>query len=45
MKPTTKPKRTAEQQAEEDAIRRQHAANPIRQRPVASSIEGALRPF
>lgn len=33
MKPTTKPKRTAEQRAEEEAIRRQHAANPIRQRP------------
>ena len=33
MKPTTKPPRTAEQRAEEEAIRRQHAANPIRQRP------------
>jgi DNA-binding XRE family transcriptional regulator len=34
MKPTTKPERTAEQRAEEEAIRRQHAANPIRQRPA-----------
>lgn len=34
MKPTIKPKRTAEQRAEEEAIRRQHAANPIRQRPA-----------
>src|SRR5438876_2357623 len=39
MKPTIKPKRTAEQQAEEEAIRRQHAANPVRQRP-ASAITG-----
>src|SRR5439155_1318591 len=31
--PTTKPKRTAEQRAEEEAIRRQHAASPIRKRP------------
>ena len=31
MKPTTKPNRTAEQRAEEEAVRRQHAANPIRQ--------------
>ena len=34
MKPTTKPPRTAEQRAEEEAIRRQHAANPVRQRPA-----------
>src|SRR5437763_4548676 len=27
------PKRTAEQRAEEEAVRRQHAANPVRQRP------------
>jgi DNA-binding XRE family transcriptional regulator len=33
MKPTIKPKRSAEQRAEEEAIRRQHAANPVRQRP------------
>ena len=31
-----KPKRTAEQRAEEEAIRRQHAANPIRQRPAGA---------
>jgi DNA-binding XRE family transcriptional regulator len=34
MKPTLKPKRTAEQRAEEEAIRRQHAANPLRERPA-----------
>ena len=39
MQPTTNPKRTAEQQAEEEAIRRQHAANPVRQRP-AGAITG-----
>jgi hypothetical protein len=33
MKPTMKPKRTAEQRAEEEAIRRRHATNPVRQRP------------
>jgi DNA-binding XRE family transcriptional regulator len=36
MKPTIKPPRTAEQRAEEEAIRRQHAANPIRQRPAGA---------
>lgn len=36
MKPTTKPVRTAEQRAEEEAIRHQHAANPIRQRPASA---------
>jgi ribosome-binding protein aMBF1 (putative translation factor) len=36
MKPTTKPERTAEQRAEEEAIRRQHAANPIRRRPAGA---------
>ncbi|HEY7427757.1 MAG TPA: helix-turn-helix transcriptional regulator [Gemmataceae bacterium] len=36
MKPTIKPKRTAEQRAEEEAIRRQHAANPVRQRPAGA---------
>src|SRR3977135_1694238 len=36
MKPTMKPTRTAEQRAEEEAIRRQHAANPIRQRPAGA---------
>src|SRR5881227_2305419 len=33
---TTKPQRTAAQRAEEEAVRRQHAANPIRQRPVGA---------
>jgi transcriptional regulator with XRE-family HTH domain len=36
MKPTMKPKRTAEQRAEEEAVRRQHAANPVRQRPAGA---------
>jgi ribosome-binding protein aMBF1 (putative translation factor) len=47
MKPTIKPKRTAEQRAEEEAIRRQHAANPIRERPAgavnAQSFAAILR--
>ena len=34
MKPTIKPKRTALERAEEEAVRRQHAANPIHQRPA-----------
>ena len=33
MKPTMKPKRSAEQRAEEEAIRRRHASDPIRERP------------
>jgi len=36
MKPKTKPIRTPEQRAEEEAIRRQHAANPIRQRTAGA---------
>jgi DNA-binding XRE family transcriptional regulator len=36
MKPTIKPPRSAEQRAEEDAIRRQHAANPVRRRPAGA---------
>src|SRR5438309_10174012 len=36
MEPTSKPKRTVEQQAEEEAVRRQHAANPVRQRPAGA---------
>jgi DNA-binding XRE family transcriptional regulator len=36
MKPTSKPPRTAEQRAEEEAIRRQHAAKPIRARPAGT---------
>ncbi len=31
-----KPKRNAEQRAEEEAVRRQHAANPVRQRPAGT---------
>ena len=36
MKPSTKPQRTAEQRAEEESIRRQHAANPVRQAPAGA---------
>lgn len=36
MKPTIKPKRTAEHRAEEEAIRRRHAEKPIHQRPVGT---------
>jgi DNA-binding XRE family transcriptional regulator len=38
MKPTTKPKRTPEQIAEELAVRHQHVANPVRRLP-ASAID------
>ena len=33
MKPAMKPARSAEQRAEEEALRRQHAAKPFRVRP------------
>ncbi len=36
MKSNVKPKRTAEQQSEEEAIRRQHSANPLRQMPAGA---------
>jgi DNA-binding XRE family transcriptional regulator len=36
MKPTSKFKRTAEQRAEEEVIRRQHAQNPIHQLPTGA---------
>jgi DNA-binding XRE family transcriptional regulator len=36
MVPMTKPKRTAEQRAQEEATRRQHATNPIKQRPAGT---------
>jgi len=36
MNSTMKPKRATKQQAEEEAIPRQHAANPIRQRPASA---------
>src|SRR5437762_7330393 len=36
MKPATKPERSAEQRADEEAVRRQHAANPVRQRPAGA---------
>ena len=33
MKPNIKPERSADQRAAEAAVRREHAANPIRERP------------
>jgi transcriptional regulator with XRE-family HTH domain len=36
MEPMIQPKRTAEQRAEEEAVRRQHAAHPIRERPAGT---------
>ena len=36
MKPKVKPRRTAAQRAEEEAIRRQHMANPVRKRPAGT---------
>jgi DNA-binding XRE family transcriptional regulator len=36
VKPTIKPKRTPEQIAAEEAIRRHHATNPVRQRPAGA---------
>src|SRR5437868_5371340 len=36
MKPTIKPKRTPEERTEEEAVRRSHAANPIRERPAGA---------
>jgi ribosome-binding protein aMBF1 (putative translation factor) len=36
MNKTPKPMRTADQRAEEEALRRQHAASPIRQRPAGA---------
>ncbi|HVK18316.1 MAG TPA: helix-turn-helix transcriptional regulator [Fimbriiglobus sp.] len=36
MKPTSKPERTADERAEEEAVRRRHTANPVRQRPAAA---------
>jgi DNA-binding XRE family transcriptional regulator len=36
MKPTTKPKRSPEQLADEQAVRQQHAANPVRRLPAGA---------
>jgi DNA-binding XRE family transcriptional regulator len=36
MKPSSKPMRTAEQRAEEEDVRRQHAAKPVQQRPAGA---------
>src|SRR5580693_7926760 len=36
MKPPTKPSRTAQQRAEEQVVRRQHAANPVRRMPAGT---------
>jgi DNA-binding XRE family transcriptional regulator len=46
MKPTMRPERSAQQRAEEEAIRRQHLANPVRKPPAGtihrSSFEATL---
>src|SRR5260370_3899351 len=42
MKPTIKPKRSAEERAEEEAVRREHAVNPIRQRPAGAINQQSL---
>lgn len=36
MNPAIKPKRSAEQKADEEVVRRQHLANPIRMVPTAA---------
>jgi ribosome-binding protein aMBF1 (putative translation factor) len=36
MKPTTKPQRSAQQRAEEEAVRREHSLQPVRQRPAGT---------
>jgi DNA-binding Xre family transcriptional regulator len=36
MKSTIKPKRTSAELAEEEAIRRQHEANPVKQKPATA---------
>lgn len=52
VKPTIKPERTLQQRAEEEAIRREHATSPVRQRPADavsqqsfSAILGLLAQF
>jgi ribosome-binding protein aMBF1 (putative translation factor) len=46
VRPNVKPQRTADERAEEEAIRRQHAAHPILERPAgtidAQSFAGIL---
>jgi DNA-binding XRE family transcriptional regulator len=42
MKPATKPKRTAEQRAEEEAIRQQHATEPVRHPPASAVNRGSF---
>ena len=42
MNPATKLKRSAEQKAEEEAIRRQHAANPVRVVPAGAINQQSL---
>ena len=39
MKPTTKPHRTTDQQVEEEAVRRQHVANPLIRQPAGTINE------
>jgi DNA-binding XRE family transcriptional regulator len=42
MKPTIKPQPTAEQRAEEEVVRREHAANPVRRRPPGTIQQRSL---
>ena len=43
MKPPMKPQLTAVQRAEEEAIRQQHAARPIRQKPAGTIDQASFR--
>jgi hypothetical protein len=45
MKPMIKPKRTAAELAEEDAVRQQHKANPVKKNRPQPSIARALQQF
>ena len=42
MKPAATPKRTAEERGAEEAIRRQHAAHPIKHRPAGAINQEAF---
>jgi ribosome-binding protein aMBF1 (putative translation factor) len=43
MKPTTKPERSVQQRAQEAAIRRQHAAQPVGGRPAGAVNQESFR--
>jgi ribosome-binding protein aMBF1 (putative translation factor) len=42
MKPTTKPERSAQQRADEEAIRHQHATKPVSGRPASAVNQQSL---